>query len=166
MLRVVAMSFFLLVFPENSDMTSFSGLIIPRFKALCCHNFVLVKIVVTYASLFFGALQKINSMPLIFGLENVSDEPRCRCFLRCLQKTATFDSNVIRHRCLKECVPCTTVLNMTEHKQRIIRIHISYTYNRYQESQLPRGTRMKNGSSFLLVRVVRMVRVVRIARVV
>ena len=86
-------------FPENSDMTSFSGLIIPRFKALCCHNFVLVKIVVTYASLFFGALQKISSMPLVLGMENVSDEPRCRCFLRCPQKTTTFGPDVIRHPC-------------------------------------------------------------------
>ena len=93
------MSFFFSVSPENSDMAPFSGLIIPRFKALCCHNFVLVKIVVTYASLFFGALQKINSMPLIFGLENVSDEPRCRCFLKCPQKTTTFGPDVIRHPC-------------------------------------------------------------------
>ena len=81
-----------LVFPENSDMTSFSGLIIPRFKALCCHNFVLVKIVVTYASLFFGALQKISGMPLVFGMENASDEPRCRCFLRMSAKNSDIRS--------------------------------------------------------------------------
>ena len=93
------MSFFFSVSPENSDMAPFSGLIIPRFKALCCHNFVLVKIVVTYASLFFGALQKISSMTSVLGMENVSDEPRCRCFLRCPQKTATFGPNVIRHPC-------------------------------------------------------------------
>ena len=88
-----------LVFPENSDMTSFSDLIIPRLQTLCCHNFVLVKIVVTYASLFFGALQKISGMPLVLRMENASDEPRCRCFLRCPQKTATFGPDVIRHPC-------------------------------------------------------------------